>query len=66
LAAYLAGSDEAQAAFVEKLFQNVTKQPVRAYGPTTLPDLLAKFKAADYNMRSLLVDIVLTAARGKA
>lgn len=66
LAVYLAGSDEAQAAFVEKLFQNVTKQPVRAYGPTTLQDLLAKFKAADYNMRSLLVDIVLTAARGKA
>src|SRR5262249_56942001 len=39
LARYLAGSEDAHAAFVEKLFQHLVKQPVLAYGPKTLPDL---------------------------
>ena len=39
LARYVAGSDEAHTAFVEKLFQYTIKQPIRAYGPDALPDL---------------------------
>jgi hypothetical protein len=62
LAKYLANSDEAQTAFVEKLFQNLVKQPVRAYGPRTLPNLVASFKKDRYNVRSLMVSIMLATA----
>jgi cytochrome c553 len=62
LAHYLAGSDEAHAAFVEKMFQNLVKQPVRAYGPQALPDLQRDFAAQEYNIRKLLVEISTVAA----
>jgi hypothetical protein len=62
LTRYLAGSDEAHAAFVEKMFQNLVKQPVRAYGPQTLPDLQRSFAAQEYNIRKLLVEISTVAA----
>ena len=51
LSRYIAGSDEAHAAFVEKMFQNLVKQPVRAYGPQTLPNLQRNFAAQEYNIR---------------
>jgi len=62
LSRYLAGSDEAHAAFVEKMFQNVVKQPVRAYGPQTLPSLQRNFAAQEYNIRKLLIEISTVAA----
>ena len=59
LAEYIANSDEAQAAFIEKLFQHIVKQPVLAYGPSTLPELHRSFKESNYNIRKLMVEIVL-------
>ena len=43
LGKYIVESDDAQSAFVEKLFQHLVKQPVLAYGPRMLPDLVQKF-----------------------
>jgi hypothetical protein len=66
LAHYLADSDEAHAAFVEKLFQHLVKQPVRAYGPQVLPGLERSFAGNDYNVRKLMVNIMAaTALRGE-
>ncbi len=62
LSKYLAGSDEAHAAFVEKLFQNLVKQPVRAYGPKTLANLQQSFAKDRYNVRRLMVSIMVATA----
>jgi hypothetical protein len=59
LAKFLADSDETHAAFTEKLFQHLTKQPIRAYGAKTLPNLQASFKKDQYNIRSLMVSIMM-------
>lgn len=66
LAAYLAGSDESHAAFVEKLFHNLVKQPVRAYGLQALPDLERAFAANDFNIRKQVIETVTLAALGPA
>ncbi len=58
LAQYLVGSEEAHAAFVEKLFQHLVKQPVLAYGPRTLPDLVRSFETNQFNIRKLMGEIV--------
>ncbi|HZP80806.1 MAG TPA: DUF1592 domain-containing protein [Chthonomonadaceae bacterium] len=62
LARYLANSEEAHAAFVEKLFQHLVKQPIRAYGPRTLPDLERSFAENEYNIRRLMVEIAADTA----
>lgn len=62
LARYIAGSDDAHAAFVEKLFQYLIKQPVLAYGPKTPVELERSFEADSYNIRKLMVDIMSTTA----
>jgi hypothetical protein len=62
LARYLAGSEEAHAAFVEKLFQHLVKQPVMAFGPRTLPDLEKSFAAHDFNIRQEMVEIIAASA----
>ena len=61
LAKYLAESDESHSAFVEKLFQHLTKQPVLAYGPDTLGHLKAQFAENRYSIRSLLASIAKAA-----
>jgi cytochrome c553 len=66
LATFLAGSDEAQEAFVERLFHHLVKQPVRAYGPRKLVDLRRSFADNRYNIRKLMVDVVATSALGVA
>ncbi|MGC4048088.1 MAG: DUF1592 domain-containing protein [Armatimonas sp.] len=63
LAQFLADSPEVHTAFVEKLFQNLTKQPIRAWGPDTLPTLTQKFKANEFSIRKLMVEVAVTAAR---
>jgi mono/diheme cytochrome c family protein len=62
LAKFLAGNDEVQGAFAERLFHHLAQQPVRAYGPTTLADLKQAFAANGLNIRKLAVDIAVTAA----
>lgn len=62
LARYLADSEDAHDAFVEKLFQHMVKQPIRAYGAPVLPKLERSFAAEQYNIRKLMVDIVAASA----
>lgn len=62
LAQYLATSDEAHRAFVNRAFQHFVKQPVAAYGPDMLEKLTEKFQAGNYNLQKLLVEIAVIAA----
>ena len=62
LANFLADSDETRSTFVEQLFHYMIKQPIRAYGPETLPSLRNSFAANAFNIRRLAVDIVTAAA----
>lgn len=65
LARFLAGSEEAHAAFVEQLFQHLIKQPVRAYGPQALTDLRRSFAANDFSIRRQMIEtIAITALKG--
>ena len=61
LARYVAGSDEARSAFVEKLFQFSVQQPIRAYGPDTLPKLTKSFVENGFSIRKLSVEIAVRA-----
>jgi len=62
LAQYLSRSEEMQAAFVEKLFMHLVKQPVRAYGPDTLPGLQRNFVTNNYSIRRQLIESMTASA----
>jgi hypothetical protein len=62
LANFLAGSEDAHAAFVEQLFHALVKQPVRAYGPSRLEELRRTFAANGFNVRKLMVEIMAASA----
>ncbi len=62
LAKFLAESDETHAAFVEQLFHNLIKQPVRAYGENRLNELVKSFKESQFNIQKLTCEIVTGAA----
>ncbi|MEZ6073742.1 MAG: DUF1588 domain-containing protein [Pirellulales bacterium] len=62
LAQYLATSDDAQRAFVNRAFQHFTKQPPAAYGAETLDRLTSAFQQHECNIRELLVEIAVTVA----
>jgi hypothetical protein len=62
LARFLAQSEEVHTAFVERLFQNIVKQPVRAYGPRTHADLLATFKTNNYSIRQQMLEVATMTA----
>ena len=62
LATLLAASEETHNAFVEQLFHHMVQQPIRAFGPGQLPELRRSFADHDYNVRSLLVEIVAASA----
>jgi len=62
LANYLVGSEEAHTAFVQQLFHNLVKQPIRAFGSQELSDLRASFEHRDYNIRKLVVEVMATSA----
>lgn len=61
LSGYLAASEESQSAFVEKLFQHLVKQPVRAYGPQMPARLKQSFTASEFSIRKQLVETVAVA-----
>jgi hypothetical protein len=46
---------------VQNLFHAVVKQPVRAWGPESLEQLVDRFIASDYSIRKLLIEILLVA-----
>jgi hypothetical protein len=66
LAKFLANSDEVHRAFIEKLFYYSVKQPIRAFGPETLPTLHREFVNNDFNIRRLMADIATAAALSTA
>jgi hypothetical protein len=61
LAQFLAGSRQAQGAFVDQLFHHMVKQPINAYGPKVRDQLIEKFTASGFNIQKLLVEIVQVA-----
>lgn len=62
LAAYIADSDEAQTAFVEQLFRELTKQPVQAFGPEKLEEWRQQFAADGFHIRRLVVALLADSA----
>jgi hypothetical protein len=64
LANYLARSAEPRSAIVEKLFQHLVKQPIRAFGAEAVADLERRFEANGYSIRKQLVESVTVAALG--
>jgi hypothetical protein len=62
LAQYAAGSEQAQEAFIEQLFDQLVKQPWRAYGSETMKRLRNSFVASDFNIQKLATEIALTSA----
>jgi cytochrome c553 len=62
LANFLAASEETHGAFVDQLFHNLIKQPIRAYGLQTPDELRMGFERNQFNIRRLMVDIAMTAA----
>jgi len=62
VAEFLASSEDAQQALVNRAFQHFVKQPPAAYGEQTLAELQAKFAASGCNIRELIVEIAALAA----
>ena len=62
LGAILADSPETHSAFATQLFHQLVKQPIRAFGPTARADLTDSFRAHDFDLRKLVVEIVTVAA----
>ena len=58
LAGFLANSPEVHEAFVERVFHQLVKQPVRAYGPNRLEELRQTFAQNGYSVRKLMVEIM--------
>jgi hypothetical protein len=65
LATFLAGSEEAHAAFAEQLFHHFVQQPARAYGPDTLDQLRRSFVAEKFSIRKLAVEVMAISALKK-
>ena len=59
---YMANSDDAARALVNRAFQYFVKQPAAAYGVDTLDQLTENFKSSDYKLRDLIVEIAVLAA----
>jgi len=62
LGEYLAGSDEAHAAFVEQMCHYLTQQPIRAFGPDTANELKLAFVREKFNIRRLAVEVMAATA----
>lgn len=62
LAMFLAQSDETHEAFVEQLFHYFVKQPIRAFGPRKLEELRQTFADNRYNVRRLMMEIIVESA----
>ncbi len=62
LAQFAAGSEQAQNAFIEQLFNQIVKQPMLAYGPNVLNHLRQSFIGSGFNVKRLLVDIATISA----
>ena len=63
LANYLVKNDDAHRNFIEQLFRHFAKQPLAAYGPKKIDELLASFHTNGFSIRSLLVDMSVVVAQ---
>ncbi len=63
LATFLSESPDATEAFVQDLFHAIAKQPLRAWGPATLPTLQSGFSQNGFDISQLLVDTMLVVSR---
>jgi len=61
---YLIASDDAQTAFINRMFLHFVKQPIGAYGNDQLNSLKKDFCESGYNIRRLIVQIAVIAASG--
>jgi hypothetical protein len=59
---FLAESPEVHASFVEKLFQNMVKQPVKAFGPRTMSNLQQSFKSNNFNIRRQMIEAAVVSS----
>ncbi len=64
LGEYLVNSDDAQSAFINRMFLHFVKQPIGAYGNDKMNQIKQKFRDNDFNIRDLIVEIAVTAAQG--
>ncbi len=62
LARHAAASPSAQKGFIEMLFNQVAKQPLRAYGSGVLNRLCNEFAASGFNVKFLLAEIAVVNA----
>jgi hypothetical protein len=62
LAKYLAGSEEVQTAFAERMFHHLIQHPVQAYGADCASQLRGVFAANNFSIRKLAVEILVIAA----
>ncbi|MCA9247039.1 MAG: DUF1592 domain-containing protein [Planctomycetales bacterium] len=62
LAKFVANSEEAHSAFVERMLQHVVRHPILAYGAEQPERLREHFSSSGYSIRELLVEIVTTTA----
>ncbi len=62
LADYLAHSEDAHRAFVNRAFQFFVKQPAAAFGTDCLDRLTDRFREQQFNIRKLIVDIAVIAS----
>ena len=65
LADYLANSPDAHRAFVSRAFQHFVKQPPAAFGATVLDELTDRFVKSGFNIRELIIEIAVVAARAQ-
>ena len=61
LAEYIANDRHAHAAFVDQLFHQAVKQPINAYGDEIREKLTTHFEKSGYNIKQLLIEIMLVA-----
>jgi mono/diheme cytochrome c family protein len=57
---YIASSEDAQSAFVSRVFQYMVKQPIAAYGADRHEILTKQFRDSGFNIRELLIEIAVT------
>jgi hypothetical protein len=62
LASFLVSSPEGQGAFVERLFKNVVKEPILAYGSNERERLLHYFTDHGFSIRALLAEVSISSA----
>ena len=62
LAQFIANDSNAQKNFIQNLFEYMIKQPIQAYGESTVDDLHAHFVKSNFSCKELIVEILCLAS----